>query len=120
MCNSFLTLEDDAMMKAMRGQIRFAGNHQITKHVLSKATPQRTPGGGYSWVIDGKVVFSTDLRAKSSESGGTRYPKMEAKVRAILFDILGTSVKESNQLDKEEIYGKLNELLEAIHVVVAK
>lgn len=120
MCNSFLTLEDDAMMKAMRGEIRFAGNHQITKHVLSKATPQRTPGGGYSWVIKGKVVFSTDLRAKSSESGGTRYPKMEAKVRAILFDMLGTSVKESNQLDKEEIYGKLNELLEAIHVVVAK
>ena len=120
LCSSFLTVEDDAMMKAMRGEIRFAGNHQVANYVLKNATPQRTPGGGYSWVIDGKVVFSTDLRAKSSQSGGTRYPKMEAKVRAVLFDLLGTAIKESKQLGEKEIYGKLNELLEAIHVAVAK
>ena len=121
LCSSFLTVQDDAMMKAMRGEIRFSGNHQMANYVLKNATPQRTPGGGYSWVIKGKVVFSTDLRAKSSESGGTRYPKMEAKVRAALFDILGTSITESKNLGgEEELHRKLNELLQAIHVVVAK
>jgi hypothetical protein len=120
LCSSFLTVEDDVMMKAMRGEIRFMGNHQAVKHVLKKAKPVRTPGGGYSWVVDGKVVFSTDLRAKSSRKGAKKYPKMEAKVRAALFDLLGTAVSESSRSGEEELHRKLNELIEAIHVAVAK
>jgi len=120
LCSSFLTVEDDVMMKAMRGEIRFMGNHQAVKHVLKKAKPVRTRGGGYSWVVDGKVVFSTDLRAKSSRKGAKKYPKMEAKVRAALFDLLGTAVSESSRSGEEELHRKLNELIEAIHVAVAK
>ena len=119
--SSFVTEEDDAMMKAMRGEIRFAGNHQIAKYVLSKAKPTRTPSGGYTWTVGKEVVFSTDLRGKTSRGGGVFYPKMEAKIKPKLFDVLATAISENtNSVGEEKIYRKLNELIEAIHVAVAK
>ena len=121
MMSSFFTIQDEALLKAGRGQIRFSGNHQMAKHLLKKGSIVST-SSGFSWVSkDNKKLFGTTLYAKQPRPGATSYPLLSSSVTAVLFDALGTVIEDSMQSgEEEEIYGKLNELLKAIHVAVAK